>query len=87
MCNTAKLQNLIKVSPQFRQVARFIQEITDQENCIDVNGFQYLAECPRSGKTLPPTVANISTNLFTQLFTMKPTSCERYLRRYKQLTK
>lgn len=87
MSNTSKLQKKIDSSSQFRQVASFIKEISDVDgvNIVD-DVFKYLTVCPWTDKKLDTTVQNINTTLFCQLFSMKPTSCERHLRLYKELT-
>ena len=83
MSNSSKLQKKIDRSNQFAQVASFITEISIDGDLVD--GFKYLAIDPWTDVRLEATVQNINTTLFCQLFSMKPTSCERHLRLYKQL--
>jgi len=87
MSNSSKLQKKIDRSSQFAQVASFIKGIADAEgvNIVDTT-YKYLTVCPWTDVKLDTTVQNINTTLFCQLFSMKPTSCERHLRLYKELT-
>jgi len=88
MSNQAKLQKKINSSAQFKQVAHFIKEISDLEGNLTDKWFFYFAVCPWTNDKLALRVSNINTTLFCQLFPrMKPTSCERHLRLYKELTR
>ena len=74
-------------SQNFAQVANFIAKIADVATGeIIANEYRHLCQCPWTGKTLPSKISNLSTVHFIGLFnTMKPTTCERMLRKYKEL--
>ena len=55
-----------KSSEQFREVADFIREITDNGELV--SEYAYLAVCPWTDKRLPNKISNISTTLFCELF-------------------
>ena len=65
-------------------ITEFINQISDLDGFIEAE-YQWLCICPFTGVKLAPYVKNIGTTQFCSLFqrTMKPTSCERHLRRYK----
>jgi hypothetical protein len=76
-----------KNSDQFAQVAAFIAVIADTETGEIVKPeYHWLCRCPWTDAKLSNTINNLSTTHFIALFpSMKSTSCERNLRRYKEL--
>jgi len=81
-----KIELKSRTSETFRQVANLIKAITDEQgNILNDSDFTYLAVCPWTRRPLVPIVQNINTTLFCQLFpSLKPTTVERHLRRYKE---
>ena len=74
-------------SQNFAQVANFIAKIANVDTGeIIVSEYRHLCQCPWTGALISPKISNLSTVHFIGLFpTMKATTCERMLRKYKEL--
>lgn len=82
-----KINKKAAVSSQFAQVANFIGKIADTETGEIVSPeYHWLCRCPFTDRKLANKISNLSTTHFIALFpSMKSTSCERHLRKYKEL--